>query len=57
VLGLGDADGETLGLVLGVGVALADEVLGLGDADGRPGPTWCLAPGRPGWGPAPAGDR
>jgi hypothetical protein len=35
VLGLGDADGETLGLVLGVGVALADEVLELGDADGE----------------------
>ncbi len=37
VLGLGDVDGETLGLVLGVGVALADEVFGLGDADGEAG--------------------
>ena len=37
VLGLGDADGETLGLVRG-GVAQRE----FGVADGEPGPTWCL---------------
>jgi len=38
VVGLGDADGEELGLVLGVGVALADgEVEGEGERDGVAG--------------------
>lgn len=57
VLGPGDADGETLGLVLGVGVALADEVLGLGDADGEAGADVVPCAGPPGWGPAPANGR